>query len=137
VSARVRFAIVACLTAFTAVPASAEVEPPPGFTALFNGEDLAGWYAANYHQLKKSPAEFAALPEEERNQQLQTWWKEAIQHWSVDNGELVNDGNGAYLTTERQFGDIELLLEYKTVAKADSGIYLRGTPQIQIWDTTE
>ncbi len=28
-------------------------------------------------------------------------------------------------------------LEYRTVAKADSGIYLRGTPQVQIWDTTE
>src|SRR5690606_18936912 len=32
---------------------------------------------------------------------------------------------------------IELLLEYKTVALADSGIYLRGNPQVQIWDYTE
>ena len=29
------------------------------------------------------------------------------------------------------------MLEYKTVAGADSGIYLRGVPQIQIWDTTK
>ena len=47
-------------------------------------------------------------------------------HWRVENGELVNDGNGAYLTTDKDYGDIELLIEYKTVAKADSGIYLRG-----------
>ena len=54
-----------------------------------------------------------------------------------ENGELVNDGNGPFATTERDYGDIELRLEYRTVAKADSGIYLRGTPQVQIWDTTE
>jgi hypothetical protein len=42
--------------------------------------------------------------------------------------------HGPYATTEAEFGDIELLLEYKTVPKADSGIYLRGTPQVQIWD---
>ena len=54
-----------------------------------------------------------------------------------DDGELVNDGKGAYLTTDKEYGDIELLIEYKTVAKADSGIYLRATPQVQIWDTTK
>ena len=58
-------------------------------------------------------------------------------HWSVENGELVNDGNGLFLTTEKNYGDFELQLEYKTVAGADSGIYLRGVPQIQIWDTTK
>ena len=52
----------------------------------------------------------------------------------MENGELVNDGNGPYATTDEEFGDIELLIEYKTVPKADSGIYLRGTPQVQIWD---
>jgi hypothetical protein len=28
-------------------------------------------------------------------------------------------------------------VDYKTVAKADSGIYLRGCPQVQIWDYTD
>lgn len=51
--------------------------------------------------------------------------------------ELVNDGQGAYATTEKDYGDFELLLEYKTVPLADSGIYLRGCPQVQIWDYTE
>ena len=55
----------------------------------------------------------------------------------VDDGVLINDGHGVYLTTNDELGDIELLIEYKTVAKADSGIYLRGTPQVQIWDSTE
>jgi len=55
----------------------------------------------------------------------------------VENGELVNAGTGPYATTDVAFGDIELRLEYKTVAKADSGIYLRGTPQVQIWDLNQ
>ncbi len=55
----------------------------------------------------------------------------------MENNELVNDGFGAYATTEKDYGDFELLLEYKTVPKADSGIYLRGVPQVQIWDYTE
>ena len=55
-------------------------------------------------------------------------------HWRVENGELVNDGHGPYANTDEEFGDIELRLEYKTVPKADSGVYLRGVPQVQIWD---
>jgi hypothetical protein len=58
-------------------------------------------------------------------------------NWRIENAEVVNGGNGAYLTTDKDFADIELLIEFKTVAKADSGVYLRGTPQVQIWDTTE
>ncbi len=50
---------------------------------------------------------------------------------------LINDGYGAYMTTNEEFGDMELLIDYKTVPLADSGIYLRGTPQVQIWDYTE
>ena len=63
--------------------------------------------------------------------------EEFEKHWKVEDGELVNDGNGAYADHRQEFGDIELLIDYKTVAKADSGIYLRGNPQVQIWDTTE
>jgi hypothetical protein len=49
----------------------------------------------------------------------------------------VNDGKGLFLTTDKFYRDFELLLEYKTVPKADSGVYLRGIPQVQIWDTTK
>ena len=62
---------------------------------------------------------------------------DARKHWTVEKDELVNDGNGPYLTTDKDYGDIEFLLEYKTVPKADSGIYLRATPQVQIWDYTK
>lgn len=101
--------------------------PPEGFRALFNGKDLSGWYGLNPHQGPK-------LTGEKKAADLAKQRTDFPQHWRVENGELVNAGKGPYATTDEEFGDIELRIEYKTVAKADSGIYLRGTPQVQIWD---
>ncbi|WP_339734609.1 DUF1080 domain-containing protein [uncultured Gimesia sp.] len=113
-------------------------QPPEGFIALFNGKDLSGWIGMNYHQVKgKSPMAVKKMPAAEREALLKKNWEDVLAHWSVDKGELVNDGKGVYLTTAEDFGDFELVLDYKTVAKADSGIYLRGVPQVQIWDTTK
>jgi len=108
-------------------------EPPAGFTALFNGQDLTGWYG----MASVSPTEIAAMTPEDRAKKKAADTQDALKHWRVENGELVNDGFGAYLATEKEYGDIELMIDYKTVPKADSGIYLRGTPQVQIWDYTE
>ena len=84
------------------------------------------------------------MSEEERAKQIAKWTatmtatnaKTGKAHWYVENGELVNDGLGDYATTEKDYGDFELFVEYKTVPLADSGIYLRGVPQVQIWDHT-
>ena len=113
------------------------VQPPPGFTALFNGHDLSGWHGWAIHDRGMSPQKLASLSGEERAQKIAAWTQDAKKHWSVENGELVNDGHGAFLTTDKDYGDIELLIEYKTVPKADSGIYLRASPQVQIWDYTD
>lgn len=112
--------------------------PPEGFVALFNGKDLSGWIGMNFHSVKgKSPTAVKKMPAAEREALLKKNWNDVLKHWSVDKGELVNDGHGVYLTTAKDYGNFELLLDYKTVAKADSGIYLRGVPQVQIWDTTK
>jgi len=107
--------------------------PPPGFTALFNGRDLAGWRGGDTFDHRQ----WLALPEAERSARSAEWTADMRMHWRAENGELVNDGQGKYATTEKDYGDFELLVEYRTVAKADSGIYLRGCPQVQIWDFTE
>lgn len=101
--------------------------PPEGFRAIFNGKDLSGWYGLNPHSGVK-------LEGEKKAAHLKQQREDFAKHWSIENGELVNIGTGPYATTEEEFGDIEFLIEYKTVAKADSGIYMRGAPQIQIWD---
>jgi Domain of Unknown Function (DUF1080) len=106
---------------------------PKDFVALFNGKNLDGWRGMPHYD----PRQLAAMTEEKRTAQQAAWTEDARKHWSVQDGDLVNDGYGAYLTTEKDYGDIVLSLNYKTVAKADSGIYLRATPQVQIWDFTE
>lgn len=124
------FVILAVLLTAPASLRSAETTPPAGFRAIFNGQDLSGWYGLNPHNVVK-------LEGEKREASLQKMRDEFASHWRVENGELVNIGTGPYATTQEEFGDIELLIEYKTVAKADSGIYLRGTPQVQIWDSNQ
>jgi hypothetical protein len=133
------FTAVACAT----LPsfASAQEAPPSGFTALFNGKDLAGWFGWG----TKDPRELQAQTPEA----LAEYKKQSIEggpaikdanvnaHWKVENGELVNDGKGLYLTTDKDYGDFELLVDYKALPDGDSGIYLRGVPQVQIWDSTK
>lgn len=102
-------------------------QPPAGFRAIFNGTDLTGWHGLNPHGVAK-------LTGEKKEANLAQQRSEFPINWTVENGELVNDGHGPYASTDEEFGDIELLIEYKTVAGADSGIYLRGLPQVQIWD---
>lgn len=113
-------------------PARAD-SPPPGFTALFNGQDLTGWWGLS----TEDPRKWMALPEKEFKEKHHASLEDIAQHWRAENGELVNDGHGLYLTSEKSFRDFELLIDYKTVPKADSGIYLKATPQVQIWDYTE
>ncbi len=115
--------LLACLLT---LPLFAEALPE-GFRALFNGKDLSGWHGFNPHQGLK-------LTGEKKAADLAKQRADFPLHWRVENGELVNGGTGPYATTSEAFGDIELRIEYKTVAKADSGIYLRGNPQVQIWD---
>ena len=118
----------------SALPArAADIETPKGFTAIFNGKNLDGWHGMPHFD----PYKLAAMPEADRKAQIEKWTEDSKKHWKAENNELVNDGNGAYLTTDKEYGDIEFLIDYKTVAKADSGIYLRATPQVQIWDYTK
>lgn len=118
-----------------AVSAHAESHnvPPEGFVALFNGRDLEGWRGGS----TENPLNRLKLDPKERAEKDKASIEDIHKHWTVENGELVNDGKGLYLTTMKDYGNFELRLEYKTVAKADSGIYLRGIPQVQIWDYTK
>ncbi len=80
--------------------------PPDGFVALFNGKDLTNW----------------------KNE------GKAKGHWSVVNGVLHYDGKGDSLLTAKDYGDFEMYVDWKIGPKGDSGIYVRGCPQVQIWD---
>ncbi len=121
--------------ALAAVLAPAAEPPGPGvYTPLLNDRDLAGWHGWDIHKKGAAPDDLDKLSAGEKEQAVAAWTADAKKHWTVENGELVNDGHGAYLATDKEYGDVELFLDYKTVPKADSGVYLRGTPQVQIWD---
>ena len=100
-------ALVLATAALGAEPA--RNTPPPGFIALFNGKDLTNWKDEG----------------------------KAKGHWTVRDGALYYDGKGDSLVTAKDYGDFELFVDWKILPKGDSGIYLRGMPQVQIWDYTE
>src|SRR3954451_6715871 len=108
---------VLVLLAIGASATAADPVPPKGFTVLFNGKDLTGWHGWAIHAKGAGPYDLTKLTPDEKAKKVAEWTADAKKHWTVENGELVNDGNGAYLTTNREFGDIEMLIEYKTVAK--------------------
>ncbi|MEQ8791245.1 MAG: DUF1080 domain-containing protein [Pirellulaceae bacterium] len=106
--------------------------PPEGFTALFNGKDLTGWKG-----LVKSPPARAKMSNEELAKEQAAADEAMREHWSVEDGVLVFDGKGKSLCSAKDYGDFELYVDWKIKPKGDSGIYLRGTPQVQIWDTAD
>lgn len=122
------------LVAFVSLPAFAEEsglnQPPEGFTALFNGKDLTGWKG-----LVGNPKTRAAMSQEELASEQEKADQKMRDHWRVEDGVLVFDGKGDNLCSAKDYGDFELYVDWKIEKAGDSGIYLRGSPQVQIWDT--
>jgi hypothetical protein len=83
------------------------------------------------------PRKFETMTADDKAKLLADGAVDLKKHWRVEDGIIKNDGQGVYLTTDKDFGDIELLIDFKIGPKGDSGVYLRGTPQVQIWDFTE
>ena len=102
-----------------------------GFEPIFNGKDLSGWKGLVENPIARSKMkpEALAAAQEKANEKLKT-------DWIVKDGLLVFSGHGDNLATEKQYGDFEMYVDWKITEKGDAGIYLRGTPQVQIWDTS-
>jgi len=108
-------------------------DPPylsePGWRAMLNGRDLSGWHAApgrpnewfttasvRYRRVF-GPARFDARP--------------------GSGDRIVNGPKGvtAHLISNEKFGDHELYLEFMLVKASNSGIYLQGLYEVQIFDS--
>jgi HEAT repeat protein len=102
-----------------------------GFKPMFNGKDLTGWQG-----LVENPVARAKMkPKELAKKQLEAN-KKVAGNWSVKDGNIWFNGEGDNLCSIKQYGDFEMLADWKITKKGDSGIYLRGSPQVQIWDTS-
>ncbi len=100
-----------------------------GFVPIFNGKDLSGWKGLVENPIARarmSPQELAAK-QAEADQKMRS-------NWSVRDGTIVFNGSGDNLCTVRDYGDFEMLVDWRITKDGDSGIYLRGSPQVQIWD---
>ncbi|MFN0053396.1 MAG: DUF1080 domain-containing protein [Planctomycetales bacterium] len=112
--------------------AAADSKPPTvpaGFTALFNGKDLTGWkgLVGNPKSRAAMSAADLAAAQKEVDENMRA-------HWKVADGVLEFDGKGQNLCSAKDYGDFDLYVDWKILAGGDSGIYLRGSPQVQIWD---
>ena len=103
-----------------------------GFVPLFNGKDLSGWKGL----VKDPPSRAKMTPEELEKAQIAAD-EDMRAHWKVVNGVLVFDGKGHSLCTARDYRDFEMFVDWKIEKEGDSGIYLRGSPQVQIWDPAQ
>ncbi|MBS1947530.1 MAG: DUF1080 domain-containing protein [Bacteroidetes bacterium] len=102
-----------------------------GFVSLFNGTDLTGWKALVGNPITRSKMSAAALDSAEKMANEKTKGD-----WIVKDGLLIFTGHGDNLATIKKYADIEMYVDWKITEKGDAGIYLRGTPQVQIWDTS-
>jgi sugar phosphate isomerase/epimerase len=103
--------------------------PPEGYVALFNGKDLSGWKG-----LVANPKERAQMSEKELAQAQEKADARMRASWTVVDGVLVFSGKGDSLCTAKDYTDFDLYVDWKIKPNGDSGIYLRGSPQVQIWD---
>jgi hypothetical protein len=140
--------LASLLAAALALPALADEDkagptdnkPPEGFTALFNGTDLTGWQGhitVNERALIKGDA--LAKLKEQRNQLMRETWsaKDGIIHHvpKVVEEKGKTRKVGVSLQTVKDYGDFEWHVDWKIEKGGDSGLYLRGQPQVQIWDS--
>ncbi|MGJ1411709.1 family 16 glycoside hydrolase [Sphingobacterium thalpophilum] len=110
-----------------------EMPAKEGYVPLFNGKDLTGWKGLVADPIKRSKMNAKTLAAEQAKAD-----EIMRKGWSVSNGEIVFNGKGDNLATVKQYGDFEMLVDWKLEnyggVEGDAGIYLRGTPQVQIWD---
>ena len=111
----------------------AEMLQKEGFVPLFNGKDLKGWKGLVGDPLKRSKMDAKTLTEAQKKADA-----EMRDSWKVVNNELQFTGHGNNITTIKKYGDFEMLVDWKIIdnntLNGDAGIYLKGTPQVQIWD---
>jgi hypothetical protein len=102
-----------------------------GFVSLFNGKDLTGWKGLVLNPIARARMSDSALKAAEQKA------NEIIKNdWIAKDGLLVFTGHGDNLATEKKYGDFEMYVDWKITENGDAGIYLRGSPQVQIWDTS-
>ena len=101
------------------------------FKPMFNGRDLTGWQGLVENPVARSRMKPSELAKKQAEAD-----KKVAANWSVRDGCIWFSGKGENLCSVKEYGDFEMLVDWKITKEGDSGIYLRGSPQVQIWDTS-
>ena len=113
---------------------------PAGFTTLFDGKPeqlAANWKGVTTREKFDNPVVRQAATAAKRADMQKFADEHMFKHWSVRNGVLFFDGfKGGYsLATKKDYKDFEMFVDWRILSvTGDSGLYLRGSPQVQIWD---
>jgi len=108
----------------------ADMPKDPGFVPMFNGKDLTGWQG-----LVENPVARAKMTKDELARKQKEVDATISESWQVKDGMIVFNGKGNNLCSVKEYGDFEMWVDWRITKDGDSGIYLRGSPQVQIWDT--
>ncbi|MDR3094859.1 MAG: DUF1080 domain-containing protein [Bacteroidales bacterium] len=101
-----------------------------GFVSMFNGKDLTGWKGLVENPIARSKMTPKQLAEQQKKAD-----ERMIRDWHVNDGMLVFEGSGYdNLCSAKDYADFEMYVDWRITPKGDAGLYLRGTPQVQIWD---
>lgn len=117
-----------------------KMKAPAGFTTYFDGcprQIVTMWKGVTTTEKFDNPYVRRGATPEKREEMQALANKGRDEHWHVRNHALFFDGyaGGYSLATRRDFGDFEMWLDWRTMSiTGDSGLYLRGGPQVQIWD---
>jgi hypothetical protein len=131
------FLLIAAVATLAQKPAEstdgeAHGDPPyliePGWTPLLNGKDLTGW-----HTQDGKPIEWFTT-------QGVRWDRYGPTHLSAEPspaGSMLNgkQGRTSNIVTDHKFGDVELYLEFMVSKGSNSGVYLQGLYEIQVFDS--
>jgi len=100
-----------------------------GWTALLNRHDLSGW-----HGMSKAPNEWFTATAIVWDRLL---GPTRLSGLKGPGGRILNgpQGRTVNLVSDRNFGDIELYLEFMLAKGSNSGVYLHGLYEVQIFDS--
>jgi hypothetical protein len=101
-----------------------------GFYTMYNGQDLRGWkgLVANPVKRRSLSGDTLALLQVKADKIMNAGWE-------AKGEELHFTGHGDNLCSVKDYQDFEMYVDWKIEKEGDAGIYLRGSPQVQIWDT--
>ncbi len=119
-----------------ALPLAAQEAMPwkkgSGWKALFTGRDARGWHGVDTESIKGASEWFTAA-----GARLDAGNAKALSSVAAPGGVLLNGPKGktVNLATDESFGDCELYIEFLVSKGSNSGVYLQGLYEIQVFDS--